>query len=157
MALRTIRRHADLTRQTQRLASTWGVTMHAPFLDDAVVTACTRVPVIERTSVTTAKPLLGVALSGLVPAQVLERRSKGDYSASEYAGLRAAGPYLRRVMAAPHLADLGLIEPSRVQPVLDAAIAGVVSPLGALGDLIAAELWLRAEPTSAAYPWKKVR
>jgi asparagine synthase (glutamine-hydrolysing) len=155
IALRAVRRHADATRQAQRLASTWGIALQAPFFDDQVVTACARVPVIERTTVAKAKPLLGAALAGIVPPQVLERRSKGDYSASEYAGLRAAGPQLRRLMAAPRLADLGLIEPGRIQPVLEAAIAGEASPMGALGDVIAAELWLRANPTTAAYQWKK--
>jgi asparagine synthase (glutamine-hydrolysing) len=157
MALRAIRHHADLTRQYQRLTSTWNIVSHAPFLDDSVVTACTRVPVIERTSVSAVKPLLGAAVAGLVPRAVLERRSKGDYSASEYAGLRAAGLFLCDLMAAPRLADLGLIEPARVRPVLEAAIAGAASPLGALGDLIATELWLRADPTAATYRWNGVR
>ena len=155
MALRAVRRHADATRQSQRLASAWRIALQAPFFDDPVVTACTRVPVVERTTVARAKPLLGAALAGIVPSRVLERRSKGDYSASEYAGLRAAGPLLRRLMTAPRLADLGLIEPGRFQPVLEAAIAGETSPMGALGDVIATELWLRAEPVAAAYQWKK--
>ena len=155
MALRAVRRHADATRQAQRLASTWNIALQTPFFDDPVVTACTRVPVVERTTVTRAKPLLGAALAGIVPAQLLERRSKGDYSASEYAGLRAAGQQLLGFATAPRLADLGLIEPGRIRPVLEAAIAGEASPMGALGDVIAAELWLRAEPTTAAYRWKK--
>lgn len=154
-ALRLVRRHGDLTRQSQRLASTWGINVHTPFLDDPVLSVCSRVPVSERTTVAALKPLLGKALGGIVPAEVLARRSKGDYSASEYAGLRASGPYLRRLMGEPVLADLGLIEPERVRPVLEAAIAGASSPMGALGDLIASELWLRAEPAKAAYPWKK--
>lgn len=155
MALRAVRRHADATRQAQRLASTWSIALQTPFFDDAVVAACARVPVVERTTVGRAKPLLGAALAGTIPPQVLERRSKGDYSAAEYAGLRAAGPQLLRLMATPRLADLGLIEPGRVLPVLEAAIAGESSPMAALGDVIAAELWLRAEPAAAAYSWKK--
>lgn len=155
MALRAIRRHGDLTRHAQRLASTWKINMQMPFFDDPVVSVCTRIPAIERTTMTAAKPLLAAALTGIVPAQVLERRSKGNYTTSEYAGLRAAGAQLRRLMAAPRLADLGLIEPGRIQPILEAAIAGTTSPTGALGDVIAAELWLRADPVATAYTWKR--
>ena len=155
LALRAVQRHGGLTRQARRLASTCSIDLHAPFFDDPVVAACTRVPVIERTTMARAKPLLGKALAGLVPTEVLERRSKGDYSASEYAGLAAAGPRLLQLMTDPRLADLGLIEPGRVTPALEAAVAGAASPMAGLAEVIATEIWLRAGPVAAAYPWKK--
>lgn len=153
MAMRAVRRHGALTRDAQRQAASWGITLHAPYLDDPVVTACARVPVTERTTVAAAKPLLARALAGTVPAHLLARRSKGDYSAAEYAGLRAAGPWLRALLADSRLADLGLIAPERVLPVLEDAIAGARVRIGALAEIIATELWLHSEPHAAAYPW----
>lgn len=144
VALRRVRWHGALTRNTQRLASCWGVRLHAPFLDDAVLAACASVQVVERTTVDAAKPLLGLALSGRVPSEVLTRRSKGDYTASEYAGLRAAAPRIRRLLKDPLLADLGLIEPDQVTAAVLDAVDGRAAPLGAIADVIATELWLRA-------------
>lgn len=145
MALRAVRRHGDLTRSTQQLAASWSVPLHAPFLDDPVVSACAAVAVTDRTTAYAAKPLLQQALAGIVPHEILARRSKGDYTASEYAGLRAAAPHLRALLKNdPLLADLGLIEPSRVLDVLQDAVDGRAVPLNALGDVIATELWLRA-------------
>jgi asparagine synthase (glutamine-hydrolysing) len=153
VALRAIRWHGSLTRQTQRLAESWGVRLHAPFLDDPVLAACVSVPVTERTSGYVAKPLLGRALEGLVPDEVLARRSKGDYTASEYAGLRAAAPYLFKLLRDPLLADLGLIEPSAVARALSEAVDGQAAPLGALADVIAVEIWLRAVHNAELTSW----
>lgn len=153
MALRAIRWHGSVTRQAQRLAASWGVNLQAPFFDDPVVAACTSVPVSERTSAYAAKPLLGRAMSGLVPAEVLARRSKGDYTASEYAGLRAAAPHLFKLLRDPLLADLGLIEPSAVARTLQDAVDGQTAPLGALADVLATEIWLRAVHNAELTSW----
>lgn len=153
MALRAIRWHGSITRQTQRLAASWGVHLRTPFFDDPVVAACMSVPVVERTSAYAVKPLLGRALAGLVPDEVLTRRSKGDYSASEYAGLRAAAPHLFTLLRDPLLGDLGLIEPSAVTRALKDAVDGQAAPLGALADVIAVEIWLRAVHNADQIGW----
>jgi asparagine synthase (glutamine-hydrolysing) len=153
MALRAVRWHGNATRGTQRLAAAWGIALHAPFLDDAVIRACAALAVTQRTTAYEAKPLLRRALAGAVPAEFLDRRSKGDYTASEYAGLRDASPTLRALLREPLLADLGLIEPRPLFAALDDAVDGRAAPLGALGDVIATELWLRAQHATDHTLW----
>jgi asparagine synthase (glutamine-hydrolysing) len=153
VALRAVRWHGKLTRNTQRLAASWGVRLRAPFLDDAVVAACASVPVVDRTTVYTAKPLLGLTLSGQVPDEVLTRRSNCDYTASEYASLRAAAPRIQRLLTDPLLADLGLIGPDRIASAVHDAIDGRAASVGALAEVIATELWLRATQNTDLSFW----
>ncbi len=69
------------------LAAGCGVALHAPYLDDAVVTACLAVPAAQRTSPRQPKPLLRAAMAGRVPDAALVRSTKGDYSMLAYRGL----------------------------------------------------------------------
>jgi asparagine synthase (glutamine-hydrolysing) len=140
-ALAELRRAAGAQRYLRELGQRFGVAVHAPLLDTAVVRACLRVPAWRRAG--PGKPLLTAALSGLVPGAVFGRRDKGDYSAEEYRGLRAAAPAVRRLLRSSRLADLGVVEPGAVAASFDRLAAGLPAPLGAIGQLLATELWLR--------------
>ncbi|MGH4012619.1 MAG: albusnodin/ikarugamycin family macrolactam cyclase [Pseudonocardiaceae bacterium] len=143
-ARRAVLWHGALIRDFRRFARRCGVDAHSPFMDNQVVAACLAVPVCERTTVTVAKPLLRAALCRHVPAGVLDRSTKGDYTAYEYQGLRTGARELRALLRNPLLAELGVIDPVRPRRALETGIAGGAIPLGALGDVIAAEVWLRA-------------
>ncbi len=143
-ALRDVHWNGASSRSFGQLAGELGVRVHVPFLDNQVVVACMSVPVADRTTATCAKPLLTVAVNGLVPAQLLERPTKGDYSACLYAGLRQAAPHLRELLTDPLLAKLGVIDTGQLRSALDDATAGLAFPLAALSDVIAAEQWLGA-------------
>jgi asparagine synthase (glutamine-hydrolysing) len=142
-ALSDLRRSADAQRQLREIAEPLGVAVHAPFLDEAVIRAALSVPTHLRADPQAYKPLLGAALAGLVPAPVLARRTKGDYSAEDYAGARAAAPRLRALLRDSRLAALGVIEPAAVADAVDRMIAGLAVPLGPLTTLLATEEWLR--------------
>lgn len=145
MAARTeLRQSADAQRDLRELGLVAGIRVHAPYLDDAVVRACTAVPPHDRMDAAASKPLLAAALRDLVPPAVFRRRTKGDYSAEEYRGARVAAPHLRRLIDDSRLADLGIVEPRHVRACLDRLLAGAPVPLAAMSQLIAAECWLRA-------------
>jgi asparagine synthase (glutamine-hydrolysing) len=121
--------------RTQRLytdlAAGCGVNHHAPYLDDAVVRACWSVPASMRTTPERSKPLLRHAVAGMVPSQLLERRTKGDYTALTYRGLRHNASVLRDLFTDSRLADLGLVNDHAVRATVDRGAAGVRIPLGA--------------------------
>ncbi|MGH3280307.1 MAG: asparagine synthase-related protein [Trebonia sp.] len=142
-ALADLRRSADAQRQFREVARSLGVVAHAPFLDDAVIRAALSVPAHLRAHPQAYKPLLGAALSGVVPARVLARRTKGDYAAEDYVGARAAASWLRMLLHDSRLAALGVIEPAAVADAIDRMIAGLAVPLGPLSTLLATEEWLR--------------
>jgi asparagine synthase (glutamine-hydrolysing) len=156
MTLTELRHSANAQRYLRELGNRMGVAVHAPLLDNAVVRACLRVPAARRVDPWTYKPLLTLAMAGLVPNRVFDRRSKGDYTAEDYRGARRAAPLLRDLLRNSRLADLGVIEPERVGRSLDRMLTGAVVPLGELNHLLATELWLRdldGTGTRSGLPW----
>jgi asparagine synthase (glutamine-hydrolysing) len=120
------------------------VAVHAPFLDTAAVRAALAVPALTRADPWSYKPMLQSALTGLVPADVFARRTKGDYSGEDYRGARQAVAELRALLRDARLADLGVIEPGPVLAALDRMVTGIGVPLGPLNTVFATELWLRS-------------
>ncbi|MFD3920171.1 albusnodin/ikarugamycin family macrolactam cyclase [Streptomyces sp. NPDC058595] len=120
----------------------WGVPVHAPFLDTAVVDACLSVPGYQRMREGVYKPLGRAAFTGLVPDFLLHRQTKTAFTTSLYSGLAANAPALRRIVAASKLAQAGLIDAHRAVAALESAIAGAPAPLADIHSLIVAELWL---------------
>ncbi|MGH3243390.1 MAG: asparagine synthase-related protein [Spirillospora sp.] len=144
-----LRISAETQRNLRELGAAFDVPVHAPFLDDAVVTACLGVPASEKVAPDAFKPLLTGAMRGRVPEQVLNRRTKGDYTAEDYRGARRAAAALRGLLTGSRLADLGVIDVTAVSRTVDRLLAGVEVPLGSLNILLATEAWLRA-PVSAS-------
>ncbi|GAB1821758.1 asparagine synthase-related protein [Herbidospora sp. RD11066] len=137
-----IRSAAAAQRFLRTLGDRIGVAVHAPYLDDAVIGALLAGPE-PRPDPARAKPRLADAVAGLVPAEVLTRRTKGAYQAEEYAGARAARPEIAALLRDSRLADLGVIDPAAVLTTLTRLNAGAQVPLSALGRLVALEVWLR--------------
>lgn len=144
-ALADLRRSGDANRYLRQLGEPFGLPVHAPFLDTGVIRAALSVPAQTRADPRRYKPLLQAAMTGLVPAEVLSRRTKGDYSAEDYRGARHAASTLRGLLRDSRLADMGVIEPGAMDAVLDRMTAGVTVPLGPVNMLLATEIWLRAE------------
>jgi asparagine synthase (glutamine-hydrolysing) len=144
-ALADLRRSGAASRHLRALGRRHGLAVHAPFLDTTVVHAALSVAAATRADPASYKPMLGAALAGLVPAEVLARRTKGDYSAEYYLGARQAATELRRLLSDSHLADMRVIEPGLVLSALDRMTAGIAVPLGPLTTLVATEIWLRAQ------------
>ncbi|MER6784231.1 albusnodin/ikarugamycin family macrolactam cyclase [Streptomyces sp. NPDC000658] len=140
--LHELRNSAAVQRQLVDRARPVGIWPHAPFLDGEVVRACLSLPLPHRTDPFTVKPLLAAALAGLVPEAVLRRTTKGDYSAENYRGARMSAEDIRARLSSSPLADLGVIEPSRVIASLDRAVAGLSAPFPALNRLLGEDMWL---------------
>ncbi len=137
-----VRSAAAAQRFLRTLGDRIGVAVHALYLDDAVVGALLDRPE-PRPDPARAKPQLADAVAGLVPDEVLTRRTKGAYQAEEYAGARAARREIAGLLRDSRLADLGVVDPAAVTTTLTRLNAGAQIPLSALGRLIALEVWLR--------------
>lgn len=133
---RTQRLYADL-------AATLGVNHHAPYLDDEVVRACWSVPAWVRTTPHQAKPLAVRAASHLVPPQLAERQTKGDYSAVAYLGIQRNAGALWQMFTGSCLGALGLVDEAAVKTSIEQGAAGLPVRLGALDMLVSTEVWLR--------------
>lgn len=150
VVLTHLRQHG-LTQKVHREAGDEaGIDVHAPFLDTAVVRAALAMPAHRRADPAVAKPLLKKALAGLVPDRVLSRETKGNYSREAYQGLRRAAPGLRKLLADSAVGDFGLIDPVPVRRTVEDAVNGLRVPWGALNQVLAVEVWLRANAREVA-------
>ncbi|GHH91114.1 asparagine synthase [Streptomyces capillispiralis] len=86
-----------------------------PYTDDAVVTAALSVRPPEAVQPGTVKPLLGTALTGIVPAHILARQTKGTYDADFYQALRRHRGQLLALAEDSLLARAGLIDAQRLR------------------------------------------
>ncbi|MFD0417621.1 asparagine synthase-related protein [Streptomyces sp. NPDC127108] len=131
-------------RQVSRLFAAEGVRLEQPFLDDRVVEAVLAVRPHERTTPWQYKPLLARSMRGLVPDAVLDRTTKGDFSADLRAGRRANLTAIIDVFSSGTvLADLGLVDPDSVRAYLLAPQADSSRDI-AVEQLLGCETWARA-------------
>jgi asparagine synthase (glutamine-hydrolysing) len=140
--LSAIRYMSSVVRQLSGAFASVGLPLSDPFLDDSVVEVCLSVRMHERTTPWAYKPLLAEAVRGLVPATVLERSTKGEYSADAYAGMRHHRADLAAVCKDPIMARLGLVDPQALRSACLSMYPPNLSP-HALEATLACEVWLR--------------
>ncbi|MFF7095564.1 asparagine synthase-related protein [Streptomyces rubradiris] len=131
-----------------------GPDLALPYTDDPVVTAALSVRPPEAVRPGTYKPLLGAALSGIVPAHLLARPAKGPYDADFYHGLRRHRGELLALTEDSLLAEAGLIDAERLRRALHHhATAAELDPLL---HTLGCEVWLRSldddGPAPVPYP-----
>lgn len=131
-----------LTRHLAGLHARAGLPLAAPFLDDRVVEACLAVRLHERTTPWRFKPLIVEAMRDLVPATVLQRSTKGDFSADWHAGLGRARVHLAAVLDDLALARLGLVDVDALRKVCLGLYPYTLDRV-ALDRTLACEAWLR--------------
>ncbi|MBT2409923.1 asparagine synthase [Streptomyces sp. ISL-12] len=141
--VQAVRRCGTSVRLTDRLTSRSGVSYHAPYLDDQVLEAALTLRLTDRTRPGLTKPLLTAALRGTVPDPVLERTTKGEFSADVYAGVRRHRRELLELGEDMRLARLGLVDPVAVRSVLLAPHPTPRSFIPMVSTL-ACESWLRS-------------
>ncbi|MDF5752460.1 asparagine synthase-related protein [Spongiactinospora sp. TRM90649] len=130
-------------RQIDQATSRLGLPHAAPYLDDAVVEAVLSVRPHERGTPERYKPLLGAAMTDVVPRTILARSTKGEYDADFYAGLRRHRAELLELFGSSLLGRLGLIDTGAMRAVL-------VGPhprphaMAPLSQTLACEVWLRS-------------
>ncbi|MBO4256231.1 asparagine synthase-related protein [Streptomyces griseorubiginosus] len=141
----------DLARQlgaAVRLAETVtadeGAVLQAPYLDDRVIEACLAVRPEERSSPWSYKPLMVEAMRDTMPAESLERATKGEFSDDFFKGQKRHRGQLAELFDQPLLADLGLIDAGTLRHMALAAYPPGL-PWSALDATMAAENWLRAQ------------
>jgi asparagine synthase (glutamine-hydrolysing) len=140
--LEQLRGVSYFTRHLAGIMARAGLPMAAPYLDDRVVEACLAVRLHERTTPWRFKPLIIEAMRDLMPAAVLQRTTKGDFSVDWHAGLRHARAHLAGLLDDPILAQLGLVDADALRKVC-LGLYPYTLDLVALDRTLACEAWLR--------------
>ncbi|KUJ66894.1 hypothetical protein ACZ90_31090 [Streptomyces albus subsp. albus] len=126
------------------LTSVAGARLTMPYLDDAVIEAALAVRPEDRNQPGRYKPLLAEAARGVVPRPVLERTTKGEFSADFYQGLERHRTDLLALLEDSALARYGLIDTAVLRRTLlrPHPTAATLMPLDAT---LACEVWLRTQ------------
>lgn len=132
--------HATYDQVSRHL---WALPITAPFLDNTVVDVCHAVPGWERSVPGDYKPLARAALTGLVPAFLLERRTKTLHTGGVHDGLRHNLPHLQKIITDSQLAEAGLIDAGQAVTELTSAARSEPAFLYGVHFLVVIELWLR--------------
>ncbi|MEU9056911.1 asparagine synthase-related protein, partial [Streptomyces sp. NPDC048384] len=138
-------------RQLDQVTSRNGLAQAAPYLDDQVTDAALAIRVAERSTPDQYKPVLAQAMCGIVPDDVLQRHSKGEYSTDFHASLRHNRAALADLFDGSLLARAGLIDDTAVR----ASLLGVhPTPQGLrpLSSTLGSEIWLRTHPSRTRPP-----
>jgi asparagine synthase (glutamine-hydrolysing) len=130
-------------RHAGRINAAHGVRLAVPYLDDQVVDTAMAVRLEDRNSPFRFKPLLATAMHGVVPDVLLDRTTKGEFSADFYVGLRRHRGDLLALFDEPLLARHGLIDAAAVREVLLCPHKDTAE-LARLDATLACEMWLRA-------------
>jgi asparagine synthase (glutamine-hydrolysing) len=138
-------------RQADRLFASAGTRLDAPYLDDRVIEAALAASLQHRGTPLRYKPLLSSAMAGRVPAPILARTTKGEFSAETYAGLRRHRAALVRATEDSLLAERDLIDPTALRRAITASMP-TAQPLWLVDMTLAGEMWLRAQPGLAGTP-----
>lgn len=149
LGLRMVGRTA---RTEAQIAEHFGVDLHNPFTDSRVVDAALSAPRDDRGSVWRYKPMLAMALGDAFPTVIAERTTKGSFDAEHYQGIRANHATILELIDG-HLAELGLIEPRLLRAVANRAASSVKVFLGTFEPVLATEVWLRAQQSTAPVAW----
>ncbi|MEU7135044.1 asparagine synthase-related protein [Streptomyces sp. NPDC046261] len=144
--LQAVRQCGRDIRLTDRLTRRLGVAYHAPFLDDQVLEAAMSVRLEERTSPVRTKPVLAAAMRGTVPDAILDRTTKGEFSAEVYAGFRRHKRELLELCDDMRLEHLGLVDGPALRSVLLAPHPRSATLIPVVFTL-ACETWLRSLTT----------
>jgi asparagine synthase (glutamine-hydrolysing) len=130
----------------RQLASAFGglgVEWDAPFLDDRVIDVALSVRVEDRIAPGRYKPVLTAAMRGTTPDVILDRRSKGEYSAEAFDGLRRNRQALLRLCDGLHLEALGLVDAGALRAALT-RLGPEARHVNPLENTLACEAWLRS-------------
>ncbi len=145
--LRTVGYH---TRHVAGIHARAGLPLAAPYLDGRVIEACLAVRLHERATPYRYKPLIVAAMRDLVPAVILQRSTKGSFSADWHAGLRNARPHLADLLDDLALARLGLVDADALRAACLDLYPHTLSH-SALEQTLGCEAWLRTlTPTAPA-------
>ncbi|WP_454132062.1 asparagine synthase-related protein [Microbacterium lacticum] len=141
-ALSLITLSGSILRRYSPIFEARGVTYEAPFLDDHIIELALSIDPVDRIQGAAYKPVLSAAGAGVVPAELLGRQTKGDYSREAFDGMRHTRAGILEEFSRSKLAERGLIDVDRFR----AAITGVHSDTRMfqfLDPTLTAEAWLR--------------
>jgi len=115
-----------------------------PFLHRPLVEFVMNVPITQKLRPDQTRSLMRRALRDVVPARILERRSKGTTGEALCRGLANEWPRLRPLFDDARVGRYGYVNVKQLAQALDRARHGVEFNISGLLQAVALEVWLRS-------------
>ncbi|MBD1372839.1 hypothetical protein IC620_10775 [Hazenella sp. IB182357] len=125
------------------LAIKENINLCVPYLDHNVLRICLKVRSEEKMNPNLFKPLLKKAFKEELPDCLLNRNTKGDYTADVYDGMKRNHQFFQNDFKSMYLSDLGLIDLYQFQEAIKRLELGVPVKLFYFQQTLALEMWLR--------------
>ena len=144
-----------ISRITQQLGESYGVSIQFPYLDHSVIYTCMRTQVEDRMTPNEYKPLLKKAFCNELPHKILSRTTKGNYTYDMYYGMKINSPAVLEQLRYSLLADRGLIDLNKFRESIEKLGMGINIRLAELNFTLALEFWLRQIAKNPIQFWGK--
>ncbi|MFC5184903.1 asparagine synthase-related protein [Actinomadura harenae] len=145
--LNNVRTTTCIVNAVHELTRRAGAALHAPYLDDHVITAALAIRLDQRAAPGRFKPLTTAAMRPHMPAECLTRTTKGEFSSLFYEGLRTHRDQLQALAEDSLLAGLGLADPTALRRACARTPADFGQSSSDLKIFVSTENWLRAQST----------
>ena len=140
--VQTVRGSGCTIRLVDQLYRSAGVELATPFLDDTVMDAVLSIDGTRLCDPYRYKPLLAEAMRGVLPDELLKRRTKGEFSGDAFAGLNENRSSLLALTEDMRLERLGLVDSRALRAAITCPHTAS-SGLAAIEATLGAENWLR--------------
>lgn len=114
-----------------------------PLLSQPVVELCLAAPAVELAVGAADRPFARAAYADRLPAQILARRGKGDVTAFFARSLAGSLDVLAPFLLEGRLVARGLIDPARLEPLLDPDLMIWRDVIGEIMRVVFVEAWVR--------------
>ncbi|MBD2296475.1 asparagine synthase [Anabaena sphaerica FACHB-251] len=135
------------------LAAPLGIRICQPFLDPRLITYCLSLPRELREIPGVPKPLLQVAMGGILPEPIRTRRFKGNFNEVYWQGLAKNLPNLEEMVAQSQIDELGIFDKQQlIQAMRQHAVGiGDVRSGSRISSSLAAIAWFDQMISNIAY------
>ncbi|MBD1373966.1 hypothetical protein IC620_16610 [Hazenella sp. IB182357] len=122
-----------------------GVNLAMPYLDHNIIRTCMRIKSEDKMNPQMLKPLLKKSFQDDLPNCLLNRNTKGNYTADLYHGVRIHQNWFENNFKSMILSDIGLVNLSKFQECIQKLLLGLPVRLPEFNQTLAVEMWLRQE------------
>ncbi|WP_028777044.1 asparagine synthase-related protein [Shimazuella kribbensis] len=127
----------------RNLAKQEQVNMSFPYLDHNVLRTCIRTLPENRMDPYELKPLLKRSFHSDLPSCLLNRNTKGNYTADVYHGMEQNYSWFHKSFREMHLSEMGLVDKDKFRECFHRLLIGAPVRLPEFNQTLALEMWLR--------------
>lgn len=154
-AWRYLKLESESMRYLHAIAESCGLTLHSPFMDNAVVAACLALPSYLKVQPSAYKPILYAAVGDLLPSELAGRITKDGSTGPAYRKYRHNQWAFSQIAHESPLVESGILSSEAIIGSLERTALGLHAPLSSLDMFFNTDAWLKALDIRRERWWKQ--